>query len=58
MSFEEGPLGAAEPPADAKPLIVQRDRTVLLDLHAPGAEAAWKATTLTGRHVRPGSASV
>lgn len=26
------------PPADARPLIVQRDRTVLLDLHAPGAD--------------------
>jgi DNA excision repair protein ERCC-3 len=29
---------APPPPSDAKPLIVQRDRTVLLDLHAPGAD--------------------
>jgi DNA excision repair protein ERCC-3 len=26
------------PPSDARPLIVQRDRTVLLDLHAAGAD--------------------
>jgi DNA excision repair protein ERCC-3 len=29
---------APTPPPDAKPLIVQRDRTVLLDLHASGAD--------------------
>jgi DNA excision repair protein ERCC-3 len=39
VSFDDAVPGATEAPPDAKPLIVQRDRTVLLDLHAPGAEA-------------------
>jgi DNA excision repair protein ERCC-3 len=40
MSFESSPGEISKPLDPAKPLIVQSDRTLLLDVHAPAAEDA------------------
>jgi hypothetical protein len=41
VSFDDAVPGTTEAPPDGvKPLIVQRDRTVLLDLHAAGGRSS------------------